>query len=315
MDDPPWATHPHSTPAEVALEPTASGLVYLFASDLVAPVTRWDRAWTAITVALGFVAVGLPCIFLIIFAEDLATPVKNVLSVLAGWDLAWPAIVLTIGAVVQGLRYGGPYVSKRVTLLAPWSIRGGVKVPCGDSEVRKQPLGTLLFAVALWSLREQGRVTLASVEEPTWLPIRKRRRIMVSTLKRVPSSGLESRIMTYVPLGVTSNLVSIMGWVVAEESQDPWNAVVVAVADEVSDLGQDCAKRATLAGAVHDFTRRWQCFQTSEPMLYAALLDECARGIAARKQGKPVSKGKRKGTDGGFDFDPDSNSDHDFDGD
>lgn len=182
---------------------------------------------------------------------------------------------------------------------------GGVKVPCREIEVCKQSLAALLFATALWSLREQGHIRLASAEERSWIPTRKRRRIRVITLVRAPSSGLEGRIMTYVSLQRTDDLFSIIGCVVAEESRDPWKDVVAAAADEVSGVSQDCAKRATLEGALHDFAHRWQRFQTSEPVLYKALLDECGKGITARKQGRPVGKGAGKGTYGGFEDDSD----------
>ncbi len=207
MDDQPRTSHLHPAPADVSPQPTTSGLVYLFAHELVPPAT--GRA-----------------------------------------------------------------------------TRSSVKLPCGeDSRVPQQPLANLLFATAFRSLREQGYIIL-ELDTRMWLCVR------VTGQEQPQQQGLEGLIMANLPKAGGRDASSVISSCWRDASSDPWNDVVQAAAQAVSGMSQDCAKLAALAGVFGDVAQRWQHFQTTEPVLYKALLDACVRGVVARTQDEPVGTGK-----------------------
>ena len=217
MDDPRRTTNLHPATAEVRREPTASGLVYLFAHELVPPVTgRTSRS-----------AVKVPC-------------------------------------------------------------REGIMVP-------QQPLATVLLATAFWSLREQGYIIL-EIDKKMWV------RVRVTGREQVQHQGLEGQIMANLPTRGGMDVASIIYSCWRGNSINPWNDVVAAAAQAMSGITQECGKLTTLAGAFADVAQRWQRFQTSEPVLYKALLDECVRGIVARTESEPMGKGKSSDRGGGVDM-------------
>jgi predicted nucleic acid-binding protein len=83
---------------------------------------------------------------------------------------------------------------------------------------------------------------------------------------------------------------------------NPWNDVVQAVARTVNILSNDCGKLTLLADALNDIARRWQQFQTTELVLYKALIDDCVQGIAARALDESVGKGRHTGKGSGVDM-------------
>lgn len=169
------------------------------------------------------------------------------------------------------------FADRLVPAVTGRATQGGVKVP-------EQPLANVLFATAFWSLREQGHL---------YMELDKRSRVRVRVTEREQSQrrALEGLIMANMPTkgGMDASSVIYSCW--REDSINPWNDVLQVAAEDVSGMSRDCGKLAALAGAFDDFVRRWQRFQTSEPVLYQALLDECGGGIVARRQGEPTGKG------------------------
>ncbi len=120
--------------------------------------------------------------------------------------------------------------------------------------------------------------------------------------EQVQHQSLEDLIMANLPTKGGREVTSVIYNCWSDDSINPWNDVVQAAAQAVSGLSQDCTKLATLAGAFDEFARQWQHFQTNEPVLYKALLDECERGIVARTQGGSVGKATSTGRDSGRDI-------------
>lgn len=183
----------------------------------------------------------------------------------------------------------------------------GAKVPCTGTRVNTNDLACMLCANALWSLDQQGMVDLRIVPRAT-APIdlfdTARTQVRVILRSHADRPGLEGLILRNVGSTGDNTIVGIMRRCLDRNAINPWQEVVRTVEQEAVALGYvqragpvnglaakllrhatqcepDCAKIAVLKGQFNRLSYQWQSFQLREPDLFAAILDDCRRGIAS----------------------------------
>lgn len=185
----------------------------------------------------------------------------------------------------------------------------GIPVPCADAAVGKGSLAVLVYAFALWGLRDQGIVELRAVESE--------RRLRSDVLRVRPTliepappgpENLEWAIATR--LGGEQNFDDVRGMLARSgwNHLDPWLHVVrVVIADaHRAGLGElvvppiykrmrgpevllepDCDSIRELGPALDELVDAWDRFGAEDPTLRGALLADCQAGFTQRFQPAP----------------------------
>lgn len=194
----------------------------------------------------------------------------------------------------------------------------GTVLPCSDAKVQSTALAATLFAVAIWDLRERGRLTV-SVEERKRLGFVKTNPVLLRPTAPVPAGGstdtppdvatatLQDEILAEVsdPDGIR---VKDLVWRWFREDAPSPNAVVInrVKADAVhegfyeeidsghgkvgrfflgaTELHPRCDVVESHRAEAEALFARWQTFLQTEVDLAARLVKECEKGIGSRTE-------------------------------
>lgn len=193
--------------------------------------------------------------------------------------------------------------------LVPKSGRGdATQIPCKEKTVKKKELAAMIFASAFWGLKEWSAVSLEIMRKR--FLFFKTTRVMVESLRREKSSGLEGGILDTLYSLVDEGKEDIdverivYRWF-GEDQPDPWRAVIEAATREAFELGlmvevdgevddfspffadelevkPDHRKIDVLEARLDSFVSRRRLFEASEPELHKALLKQCKSAIDSR---------------------------------
>lgn len=176
---------------------------------------------------------------------------------------------------------------------AKTAVTRGVQVPGKEAKVQMAALARLLMACSLWSMREQGVVSVDLRQEERKGLLRKK---TISAVHVEPTGkqavGVERTVHALIPdqgataLAVTKKLVARSSAIPAADVIKWFTKLaeiegLVAV-DEgfMKDKVHPVPERvAGLEPAFAELRNAWTTFQGREPDLCNALLDECKRGI------------------------------------
>ncbi|MGH2736894.1 MAG: hypothetical protein ACRDKZ_15040 [Actinomycetota bacterium] len=176
----------------------------------------------------------------------------------------------------------------------------GTPVPCSDQAVHTQPLATLLFASAFWSLRELGLLDMEVVERRNVLGMFPHAEIKVAPRGRDERPGLEGSILDNLE-GEEALRDVVCRWS-GSHSTDPWHDTVhEAVSEAVaggyltevkedcgalarflwggSHLEPDCRRIGGLGTTVERFADSWRRFQ--QDTLCDRLTEQCKKSLLA----------------------------------
>jgi hypothetical protein len=160
-------------------------------------------------------------------------------------------------------------------------LTGKEKVPCREVEVSLNELADNLCAVAFWSLRGAGVLSLA-IEQHKKLFL-KWTVVTAKSLKLVERSGLEGLLLK--ALGSQGEVPATIEKMLSQDSSWPHKNIVSLVRCEAAEAGlsgDDCDKTTALNTLLEDWSVRWERFAIDEPELHKALLDSCRKGILSR---------------------------------
>lgn len=186
----------------------------------------------------------------------------------------------------------------------------GVEIPCRNVQVKLEELAAGLFAVAFWSLREQGIIGLEAFRARRMLVV-PTTRVRVSGLGSAPRPGLEGEILKALGEKKEDHVYALVRRWFGTNSRSPHWDVVRVVIKEAMDLGYmsqkeeetgrgavtgfflgktrvkldpSCEKISSLEGHLEEFASRWENFQSSETELYGALLEQARKAINSRTE-------------------------------
>lgn len=188
----------------------------------------------------------------------------------------------------------------------------GTPVPCKEVQVQLQELAAGLFAVSLWSMREQGIIGLETFQARKML-VMSTTRVRVTRLRLDQSRcfGLEEEILKTLESSGEDHIHSLIRRWYGKDSKSPHLDVLQVVVREAVALGYidrtetdkgrgaitgfflgktevkfepHCEKISTLEDAFDGFAARWAEFRSFETDLYGALMDQCKGAIASRME-------------------------------
>lgn len=174
--------------------------------------------------------------------------------------------------------------------------------PCKSARAEQIKLGQTLCAVAFWSLREQGVLSLqlcaarklravTSIGVRVWL---------CSSHREVGASancapGLEAAIRDAVRAGQAGESVHAIMGAISKGEQNPHRLFLNRAALEATIMGLlpathehqfpsslGCRCVADLEARADEVVARWRAFEQNEPLLHMALLKSCAGGFKSR---------------------------------
>ena len=180
----------------------------------------------------------------------------------------------------------------------------GVDAPLGAVKVQKKALGTLLFAVAFWNLRQDGVLSLEYHEQKRFLGTRKR--VLVHLREDAEAEWLEGAVLESLTGIEGDHVRDVVGRWFGQDVSDPFGDVIRSASDGAVKLGylrnatndRPAARFgrphvkfepvtehiAALEPAFTRFAFSWRRFEDREPELYTALLDACRKGITDREE-------------------------------
>jgi hypothetical protein len=199
--------------------------------------------------------------------------------------------------------------------LEPKGFRhAGIAVPCRDDvEVRLDSLAPMMFAGALWSLREAGLVAL-ELQSKKRLGLIPTTKVVVRRAGDAVRPGLEGVVLeTLLDSGDDDVKDLIRRWfgsdvesphhdVVAVEIEEAIRAGLLARVETDAGRGRvlstllgstkvsvepQCDRIATVEG-VDDLLARWQHFAATEPDLHTELVERCGKAITSRTEADDV---------------------------
>ena len=171
----------------------------------------------------------------------------------------------------------------------------GAQVPGKKTKVQMGPLARLLVACSLWSMREQGVLTLTLAEESLGLSGTKPKAVVRVEPTGKEATSIERDVCALIPAETTAHAVASA--LVGRGSEVPeWDVIrwfiICASAEGFVDVDfslfktgvRPVAERAADAEvAFSAFGEAWTTFQEREPDLCKVLFDDCKLGIDAKR--------------------------------
>lgn len=173
-------------------------------------------------------------------------------------------------------------------------------VPGREAKTNRQDIAKHLFAVAFWSLREQGAIDLALTEGKVLFI--KTTHVQATLKQQVPAAGLEGSILALLGKKPSQSVSEIIRAWYRRDVLDPWGDATAFIQSEGVQQGYFLDAHRGVVGALTGKPRvlpnletitpklpeaealvgKWQAFQSAEPDLATRLLKECASAIQSR---------------------------------